>query len=188
MFNICRNTNFFERILVRIPPFSHLYCSFYRKTVEEEGIFADIDSDDRLLFIGGGAIPYSALILAKKAKHVTVVDCDSFSATLAQGLIKRLGVRNITVACERGENLNLQEHSIIFIPLQAEPKQRILQNVKSKCKLGTKILMRIPKKSFSGVYTTLESIKLKRYKEKKVKQLTYDRVVMFHPEDIVDAS
>ena len=184
MFNICRNTNLFERMIVRIPPFSLLYCSFYRKTVEEEAIFANIDSDDRLLFIGGGAIPYSALILAKKAKHVTVIDCDSISAKLASCLIQRLGISNVTVKCDQGEQLNPEEHSVIFIPLQAEPKQRILENIKSKCNLKTKVLMRIPKKSFSNVYTTLESVKLKSYKEKKVKQLTYDKVVMFHPEDI----
>lgn len=188
MFNICKNTNLFERMIVGIPPLYQLYCSFYRKTVEEEAIFADIDSNDQLLFIGGGAIPYSALILAKKAKHVTVVDCDRISAKLATCLIQKLGINNITVKCLHGEHLNPEEHSIIFIPLQAEPKQRILENIKSKCNVNTKILMRIPNKSFRRIYTCIDSLKLKKYKEKKVKQLTYDKVVMFHPEDIIDAS
>lgn len=183
-FNLCKSTSIFERIIANIPPASHIYCSFYKRAVEQEASLAKLNHSDNLMFIGGGAVPYSALILSKMVEHVTVIDSDELSAQTAKRLVERLGIKNVTVMYNEGASIDPSKHSVVFIPLQAEPKKQILLNLKEKCLENTKILMRIPKQTFQCIYTPLESLNLRKYKTKSIKQLTYDKVILFSPGDI----
>ncbi|SHJ63673.1 Nicotianamine synthase protein [Anaerobranca californiensis DSM 14826] len=182
--DICKTTNFFEKILVKVPLFSILYLLFYKKAVETEWEFAGLLTEDKVLFIGGGAIPYSAIILSNKVKHITVIDNDKKSVNLAKKIINYFRINNITINYENGQYVNPKDYDVIFLPLQAQPKNKILANIKSHCHENTKILMRIPKKAFTKFYTPIKDLAIKNYKEKAVNQLTYNKIIMFYPGDI----
>ncbi|SES72459.1 nicotianamine synthase family protein [Anaerobranca gottschalkii] len=182
--NICKTTNLFEKILVRVPLFSYLYLLFYKKSVEIEREFAELLTEDKVLFIGGGAVPYSAIILANKVKQVTVIDNDKSSVSLAKKIINYLGINNITINYGNGQFVDPKDYTVIFLPLQAQPKNQILANLKSHCRKNTKILMRVPKKAFTKFYTPIKDLAIQNYKEKSINQLTYNKIIMFYPGDI----
>ncbi|QNO16276.1 hypothetical protein HYG86_16610 [Alkalicella caledoniensis] len=166
-------------MIVKIPALCQLYCGFYKSAVLDEAKLANLDTQDHLLFVGGGAIPYSAIILSKFVKHITVIDRDLCSTKLAKKLITKLGITNITLDHSKAEDLNTSPYTAVFIPLQAEPKTIILKNIKKQSCGHTKIIMRIPKKSFNSVYTSLDELPVKEYTLKNIKQLTFDKVICF---------
>ena len=177
--NIHRSTMFLEKLIVKITPICLLYCMFYKKAVLNEAELAKLKDTDTLLFVGGGAIPYTAMILSRYVKHVTIIDHDECSSNLAQKLVSKLRMKNITIIHTKGEELDTSPYTVIFIPLQAEPKNIILKNIRKKSCKHTKIIMRIPKKSFDNVYTSLEELPIKNYSFKDIKQLTFDKVICF---------
>ncbi|WP_350344816.1 hypothetical protein PRVXT_001257 [Proteinivorax tanatarense] len=180
---ISRFTQWCECKMCSIKPVRELYSYAYKKVVMEEIDLAELNKADNVLFIGGGAIPYSAMYISEYCSKVTVLDCDKCCATKAQQLIKSLDLKNIDVKYINGKHFDFSSYSIIFVPLQAEPKGEILKSIAETAPKDAKILIRSPKPS-SKCYTTLDNAPIKLKKFRSLNQLTFDKTFLCSVKDI----
>lgn len=134
-----------------------LYELYYKKIVRKEIELANITSKDNILCIGGGAIPSTAVELANQTNaNVHVIDVDNNAVECAQNVVKKLGLRNkISIAREKGEDIDISSYDVIHIALQVSPKEKVLKHIWNNAKEGNRIIVRIPKKILKPFYSNV---------------------------------
>jgi len=97
-----------------------LYGLYYRNIVKNEVKLAGIRSCDRILCIGGGPIPSTAIEMARQTDAcVHVIDMDGTAVVCARDVIKKLGLAHkITVEQARGEEVDISPYNVIHVALQ----------------------------------------------------------------------
>ena len=74
--------------------------------VKREARLAGINEQDRVLCIGGGICPYTAILLHKYTKaQITVVDNNRVCVEKARKFIDRVGMDKINIIYGDGENI-----------------------------------------------------------------------------------
>ncbi len=102
-----------------------------------------------ILFIGGGPLPLTAILLAYNLKYnVTILEKDKVSYNLSKNLIDKLELnKKIKVILISAEEYNqYNQYDLIYIAAMVgntqEEKDTILNNISEKVKLNTMILIR----------------------------------------------
>lgn len=146
-----------EKLCSQIPFLVHLYARPYRRVLEREIELAGITSQDRVLNIGCGSIPFTAIYIAQMTgAHVTAVDCDPQAVRAAKGCLGRLGLSHkVDLVCSPGEELDAGDCTVAVIALQAEPKDEILERLRSTATGGIRMVVREPRSVLRGHYDTL---------------------------------
>ncbi|HEX3156400.1 MAG TPA: nicotianamine synthase family protein [Candidatus Angelobacter sp.] len=98
----------------------------------------------RILFIGSGAFPISALLL--HAKTGVPVDCvarEQAAVEIAREAIERCQCSAwVHILGDRESNFDLKEYDLILIDLLFKPKKNILNTARKRCHAGCQILCR----------------------------------------------
>jgi nicotianamine synthase len=101
------------------------------------------------LFIGGGPLPLTAIILAVEYNaNVTILDIDKNAVELSNSLIEKLGLRNKVevISSSAQEFLDYDKFEVIFIASlvgnSIKEKKNIFSWIREKSKQGTHILAR----------------------------------------------
>ena len=132
------------------------YCitsAYYRFLVKREAVLANINEKDRVLCIGGGICPYTAILLHRYTRaHVTVEDSNKRCVEEARKFISRKGYKNINVVLGKGEDLSYDGYTVIHLAMQITPKELVLREVLSRAQEGTRVLIRKPKKGVERLY------------------------------------
>ena len=112
--------------------------------IKNEIDLATIKRDDRVLFVGSGPFPISAILLNKfTGCHVICYEKNRKYQALSSKLIKKLNLTShITIVCKKGEMLMDSSYTSIIIALLAQPKEKILRRVWRNTKKGTSIICR----------------------------------------------
>jgi len=120
-----------------------LYKRFLR-LIKEESRLGQIKKGDKVLFIGSGPLPITAIILNKlKGCEIHCIEKVKNRAEISKRIIRRLGLQQkINVYNKKGESIKNDDYSIVIIALLAKPKDRILKEIFSKVNVGTKIICR----------------------------------------------
>ena len=104
-----------SRILFR------LASCYYRGVISREADLAAIDSSDRVLFIGGGSCPFSAILLHQKTgAHITAIDHNAPCSEKAVSVIRQLGLEGkISILCSGAEcpDLSLSSYTVVHFAL-----------------------------------------------------------------------
>jgi len=110
-------------------PVAYLYFLFiYKKKLEREISMAQLEPGKTVLHIGCGPCPYTAIFLAERGMQVTAVDNDESAANKAKQLVKRKNLENyISINCEDGKSLNGNKFDAVWVSLNVQPKEKILQ-------------------------------------------------------------
>ncbi|MBU5438981.1 hypothetical protein KQI42_13215 [Tissierella sp. MSJ-40] len=134
-----------------------LYENYYRKIVKDEVKLAEMTNKDKVLCIGGGSIPCTALQIANlTGAEVHVIDIDRKAVNNAKNIIRKMGLGNkIYVTEAKGEDIDVGSYNVIHIALQVTPKERVVEHIWSKSTEGTRIVVRLPKKSLKCFYSNL---------------------------------
>lgn len=127
---------------------------YYKNIVKNEVSVSDIKPSDRVLCIGGGSVPCTAILISKLTDaNVEVVDVDRKAVRRAQNLISRLGLSNkINVSYGDGTSIDCSDFDVVHIALQVQPKESVIKNAAETCKKGKKIIVRMPKDCLKGFY------------------------------------
>lgn len=149
-----------EKSCTTAPWLFDLYTWSYRWVVDREIQLAEIDSDDRLLNVGCGGMPFTAALIAEKTgATVYALDHDPDVVEEAQRNLERIGVADsveIVVGDGReviGDGSRLPERcSVAIVALQAEPKDAILTRQMQSDDGPGRIVVRQPRKIFAGDY------------------------------------
>jgi len=147
-----------ENLISYIPFLARLYSSPYQKVVKKEIELGDITHKDRILNVGCGAVPFTAIHIVKyTGAEVIAIDHDSNAVQKARTLLAKTGYdKKIKVQLKSGEeNLNTDDFSAAVVALQASPKTEILNNLLQYGGKGVRIIFRKASPNFSGQYDGL---------------------------------
>lgn len=114
--------------------FSAYYGSIYQAMMESEMAYLDTlpQTARRAFYIGGGAMPVPAMLLAIKAGfHVTIIDADTESCTLAKALIARIGLSDrVTITQSPAETADYTDADIVWIANWVSDKDAVFQRIR----------------------------------------------------------
>ncbi len=169
-----------EKICSRAAPLAQLYSYPYRRVVKKEIELAGISSHDTVLNIGCGAVPFTAIWIARLTKaQVIAADKDQRAIDLAHGCVHKLGLQDRIkpVVCDGAEWVP-EGFTVAVIALQAEPKAAIFSNVYQAKGNNIRIVSRAPSRLFESHYGCFpESFAAVAEVSQNMK--TFDRSVLF---------
>jgi hypothetical protein len=121
--------------------------------VRDEGRLANFTSGDKAVFIGGGPLPLTLMLLnafyGVKGISIEIVPR---MAELSKRAIDKLGFGSeIEVVCGNETTLSHLQYDAVMVAALAEPKKRIFSNIRRLVSLETKILYR----TYSGMRAIL---------------------------------
>ncbi|UCD14204.1 MAG: class I SAM-dependent methyltransferase [Thermoplasmatales archaeon] len=114
---------------------------------------AEVSSENKVLFIGSGIIPYEAILIAEETK-AKVVGIDNSMKTLkfAQSYINKKGLTDM-IKIEYGDGLNypIQDFDVIFIAINVWPIDSILKHIYYHMKDDAKVMCKSFKNDIADV-------------------------------------
>lgn len=151
---IQRTTTKLECLAARNKVVYNVLALYYKRIVNKEIRLADINENDRILCVGGGPCPFSGILLHEHTKaHVTIIDNDECCVEVSKQLVRKLGYEDsIKIYHGDGSDICPEDYTVIHMAVQVSPLDKVFSCMKQKCKLGSKILVRIPKKHLSHTY------------------------------------
>ena len=136
-----------------------LASKYYRDIVKNEAVLANVAENDHILCIGGGMCPFSAILFHQiTGAKVTVIDNNLLCIPKARQVIHRLGLcKMIQVKCHDGckGELDYSQFTVVHLALQVNPMEKVFEHIEKQVNVGTKILIRRPKKSLNAIYCNL---------------------------------
>jgi len=135
----------------------NLYSIYYKNIVKQEVQLADIQEKDRVLCIGGGSIPSTAIEIVNQTNaFVDVIDTDNKAVHQARSVIHRLGLDNkIKVIRKDGQNVDLNPYDVVHIALQVSPKEKVAKHIWNNLIYGNRVVIRMPKKFLRFFYSNI---------------------------------
>lgn len=147
-----------ENFCCQFPVAAYLCRKYYANVVQNEVKLGRIDARDRVLCIGGGPVPCTAIEIAMRTgAKVDVVDSDLEAVIHARSLIEKLHLTEcMSVYHVRGECFDVKSYTVIHIAKQVFPRQEVLDWTLSEADIGTRVLIRHAKSRMKGLYTAPE--------------------------------
>ncbi len=157
-----------------------LYSRPYRQVIENEIRLAKLGKDDVVLNIGCGAVPFTALYIAKLAgSRVYALDIDPCAAKYAKSCVRKAGLDDkITVVHADGARDFKHPYNVAIVALQAAPKSRILQVMQKNAVPGARFIFRLPSNPYKAHYDCLSCRTVPRAVAPQPMR-TFDRSVLF---------
>lgn len=133
-----------------------LASGYYKDVITREILLAKIVKTDRILCIGGGICPFSAILIHQKTgAHVTVIDNNQACVPKARGVIDKLGINeHVEVVFQDGtcDSVPFENFSVIHLALQVAPMEAVFAQAAARAKIGARLLIRRPKKYLANMY------------------------------------
>ncbi len=123
--------------------FSNKLCGlYYNRLIDKEITMLKVKANDRVLFIGGGAFPYSALYLYQKTKcRIDVIDCEQDVIAGARQFVQKHQANiNVFHACGRLVELSAYDH--VIVAKQVAPKSEVVNHIITNKPLHTNVIVR----------------------------------------------
>ncbi|MEJ6952481.1 SAM-dependent methyltransferase [Natronospora cellulosivora (SeqCode)] len=169
-----------EKKCSSIPLLFYLYSRPYKSILKKEIALADISENDYILNVGCGAMPFTAIYLAKlTGARILAIDKDEKVIEKAKETIANMGYSDkIEVLNANGIDINEKEFTVALVALQAEPKTEILENLLAASKDGTRMVFRIARDFFASQYDFIAE-KYQAEAIAKQRMITFDKSVLF---------
>lgn len=130
-----------------------LMIAYYKPLVKCEIRLADIDCKDRILCVGGGSCPITAILLHKyTGANVTVIDHNPCCVKNAKKFLSSKGIDGIDVLCCEGTKTCCSNYSVVHLAMQVSPMEETLRKLMKDAKDNARFLVRTPKKIFTRLY------------------------------------
>jgi len=177
---VARVTSLVEMIASRNSILSEIYALPYREVVAREIALAGISSDDQVLSVGCGPVPFTAIHLARQSHaEVIAIDYQPDVVAAAKACIRRLGLSDqIRVICMDAA-LDLPEgFDAAIVALQAHPKEDILEILQKRGAPEARFIFRAPSPQFTSRYDALPGKEgISAWVEQRMK--TFDRSILY---------
>ncbi len=158
-------TKLFEKFAVN-SDFAYKVCKLYYKNIVNEEIdLASISPGDRVLLIGGGSIPCTAIEFAKRTQaDIEVIDIDFKAVENAKNLVDKKGFNSrINIRLADGKKIDPKNYDVIHIAMQVKPKESVLRHILDKSDSGLKVIVREPRSYLKSFYSNISKSFLKNY-------------------------
>ena len=169
-----------ERALLKVPPLGRLYMAPYKRVVKKEIELAQLTPGKKVLQIGAGSLPFSAIHLARLAGvFVCAIDIDQRAVKRARRWIRNLNLEaQIEVEHGDGKDFPPTGFSAAFVALQAEPKAEIIKHLMAASPPGFKVVVRQPREQFRSQYSAVPSSWPKRGEVRQA-MITFSASLLF---------
>ncbi|SMP62931.1 hypothetical protein [Anoxynatronum buryatiense] len=146
-------TRFTEKSLSHFPASYPLMRLYYRSIVNREIGLGSINRHDRVLCVGGGAFPVTAMEICRHTgAAVDVLDCDLDAVEHARDLLRKMGMWQIFVHHGCGQSFDPSVYNVVHLALQVRGREQILENLQQYAQPGTRILVRLPHSKLERFY------------------------------------
>lgn len=148
----------FEHLGSRYSFFGKLYNTFfYRTMVTTEAEAAGLKPGMKVLHIGSGPLPMTAISLGRAGCSVTAVDSDSRAVKAGARLVKNTGMeKQVTVKQARGQDIDCSGYDAVWVSLHVFPKKKVLLQSFQSLKHGGALIYRNPGGWLKHLYPRLE--------------------------------
>ncbi len=148
--NVMRKTKFLQNVIL----------AYYKPIVEKEVCLSDARYSDKILCVGGGYFPCTAILFHKlTGATVTVIDNDKGAIEKSTELIESLGLKNkVIVKYTDGVDVSGEAFDVIHIAMQISPKETVFKRIHSTMRKESKILVRTPKEHLERGYQPFKEI------------------------------
>ncbi len=129
---------------------------YYRLMVKKEVELAGINQDDKVLCIGGGCCPYTAILIRKYTNaRVTVIDNDCACIDKSKAFLQGLGLDGIEIRLCDGKHIGCRDYSVIHVAMQVSPKEAVINEIFGGAPKGARVLVRNPKTAMEKLYSRI---------------------------------
>lgn len=116
----------------------------------------DLSKIDKAVVVGAGAIPYTAIILAKKTnKTVYLIEKNHIASFISSNVLRRFNFNNVKVIKKSGQHYDGYVNSLIIISLQTVGKQRVFEHILSYKSYNNIIVVRQPLTEYNCFYESI---------------------------------
>ncbi len=156
------------------------YASFYRQTVRNEITLADITSKDKIVNVGCGSIPFTAMHLSQlTGAEVWAIDRDKEAIATAKALLNKINFKGkIHLMVADGQDPLPYDFNVAIVALQVEPKDQVIKNLFQYAAPDFRLIVREPRPFLKKMYDTASNMgapKKKIYQG----QLTFSHSLLF---------
>lgn len=144
----------FEMLGNKIKIFGTIYHKiFYKKVINNEIKIGKITKQSKVLHIGSGPFPMTAVQLIKQGIRVDCADNDSKAMEYSKKLINKCKNNHLVniLFCD-GKNIDYSKYDVIILSLHVTPKNVIINKILSSVKEGSRIVYRNPRGFFDKFY------------------------------------
>lgn len=137
-------TILFEKLALCLPLFFNILSIYYKKRVCKEIKAACIRCSDKVLCIGGGPCPLTAVYIHKlTGAHITVIDNDLDAVMTGNLFLRKLNVHPaITFIQSDGETFDLRRFSTVHVALHVTPREKVIKHIQNCAAPNTQIIVR----------------------------------------------
>ena len=135
---------FFELFANHNMLFAKMYIYYHKSSVNKEIKLAGLKSNDRIIHIGCGAIPYTSIIIVKEL-NTKILGIDHHKKVInhAQKFVKRIGLKDyISLKNKSGNLINLSHFNVVFISYGIGKIDIVLRHVFENIEKNGKIILR----------------------------------------------
>ncbi len=131
--------------------FKNITLFYYKKIVKNEIALVNINENNKILCIGGGYFPATAMLFSKYTNaKVVVIDNDIDTINYAKKRIEKMKL-DIDVIYIDGQEVDVSNYDFVHIANQVSPKNEVLTYIEKYLTKG-KILVRTPKGNLKKGY------------------------------------
>ncbi|MBT9173934.1 MAG: hypothetical protein DDT21_02341 [Syntrophomonadaceae bacterium] len=161
-------TRFFEKNAREFPYFLEILSLYYKKRVSMELEAACVRCGDRVLCIGGGPCPFTAVYIHKfTGAQVTVIDNNLDAVQAGNHFINKLNLRSaITFIHADGEKIDLDGFSLVHVALQVTPREKVIRHIQKCAAPHAQIIVR-------GVLPAQKAVLEPEWKASRIEGLTW---------------
>ena len=153
---------FFEYLGSRWPGLGRLYGRlFYGPMVRREVELAGVDARDRILHLGCGPLPLTAMALAEAGFRVDAVDKDPDAASSAVRAVSKNGLdRSISIICADGREVDYSAYDAVWVSFHVYPRRECLERILATLNGGSRVIYRNPRGWRKQFYSHVEPASL----------------------------
>jgi len=139
-----------ENLAFRFQFFSYLYFRLFYKNMLEQELsllkMSQLPPGSRVLHIGCGSCPYTALFLAARGYHVEAWDCHPGAVKKARKLVQKHHLEDrVQIVHREGSQLNNSAclYEAIWVSLNVSPLNKVLKQAQHNLKEGGVLIYRM---------------------------------------------
>lgn len=143
----------FEIVACKFKILSENYLKLYDEIVEKEITIAKISPKDKILVIGGGSLPATPILIAKKTKaNVISIDKDPNAIKNASKYLKNHNLDGkIKLKHADGKDFPIENFNVIFVSYGIKKNTKILEYLSKYIQYNTLIIYRSTSDSINHI-------------------------------------
>lgn len=154
-----------EDLCIRCTPFGRIYeALFYGRLIKKEKEVAGLKPTMRVLHVGSGRLPVTAVALAKRGMQVDALDNDPKAVEGSRKFLDKAGYGDkVRVILGEGCEMDCSVYDAVFVSLHVIPRDKVIKECLESLSSTGRLLYRNPKGPLRMLYPRVNPAELGPY-------------------------